>query len=260
MSRTIEALKRAEAEQAQHRAEAFETKPPAEEVNGEDAETEAVTIDFHPSASIEEKYQKLQGVLFGRYRTHRIKTLLVVASTHGEGATTTATCLASVLARANRSRVLLVDANLRTPSPSSLQQLQRGSQGFTDLVSGKASLSAVVRPASSIHSNLWIIPTGAPLSSPSYVFDSDAIDVTLEALGQRYDHVILDGAPIRDYSDSCFLSSKVDGSVIVVEFGKTRLETMRATKNQLERYGAKVVGTVLNKKKNYIPSFIDRFL
>jgi protein-tyrosine kinase len=121
-------------------------------------------------------------------------------------------------------------------------------------------VSAVVRPASSIHSNLWIIPTGAPLSSPSYVFDSDAIDVTLEALGQRYDHVILDGAPIRDYSDSCFLSSKVDGSVIVVEFGKTRLETMRATKNQLERYGAKVVGTVLNKKKNYIPSFIDRFL
>lgn len=260
MSRTLEALKRAEAEKARDRAKSFETEPSASQTNGRDAQNGGLTIDFHPSPSIEEKYQKLQGVLFGGYKNDRIRTLLVVASTHGEGATTTATCLASVLARANRSRVLLVDANLRTPSPSSLQQLHRGSQGFTDLVSGKAPLSAVIQPASSIHSNLSVIPSGAPLSSPSYVFDSDAINATLEALGQRYDYIILDGAPVKDYSDSCFLSSKVDGTVIVVEFAKTQLETVLGTKRQLERYGAKVVGTVLNKKINYIPSFIDCFL
>jgi hypothetical protein len=45
-----------------------------------------------------------------------------------------------------------------------------------------------------------------------------------------------------------------------VEFARTQLETVRGTKRQLERYGAKVVGTVLNKKINYVPSVVDRFL
>jgi capsular exopolysaccharide synthesis family protein len=261
MSRTFEALKQAEAEQARDGASTFEEAEPfASQLDGDAEENGGLSIDFDPSPNVEEKYQKLRGAIFGQTKSHGIKTLLVVASAHGEGATTTATSLASVLARTNRSRVLLVDANLRTPSPSSLRQLHKGSLGFTDLVAGKASLNAVIYPVSSIHSNLWIITCGATLSSPSYVFDSEAIDAVFEVLRQRYDYIIVDGAPVRDYSDSCFLSSRVDGTVIVVEFARTQLETVRGTKRQLERYGAKVVGTVLNKKINYVPSVVDRFL
>jgi capsular exopolysaccharide synthesis family protein len=261
MSRTLDALKQAEAERARNGTDSFvETEPSASQPNGSAEENESLTIEFDPSPIIEEKYQKLRGAVFGQTRNQRIKTLLVVASFHGEGATTTATSLASVLAKTNRSRVVLIDANLRTPSPSSSQQLQNGCLGFTDLVSGKASLNAVIHPVSSIHSNLWFITCGAPLSSPSYVFDGDAIEAVLQVLRQRYDYIIIDGAPVRDYSDSCFLSSKVDGTVIVVEFAKTQLETVRSTKRQLERYGARVVGTVLNKKVNYLPAAVDRFL
>jgi capsular exopolysaccharide synthesis family protein len=221
---------------------------------------ECLTIELQPSPTVEEKYQKLRGALFGRSRTERVKTLLVVASNHGEGATTTATYLASVLAKANGSRVLLVDANLRTPSPLSLHRLDRGAPGFTELVLGKALLSSVVQQATSMGSNLSVIVSGEPIPSPSYIFDGNAIDAVLGALAQRYDYVILDGAPVRDYSDSCFLSSRVDGTVIVVEADKTRLATVRGTKRQLEHHGAKVLGTVFNKKPNYIPALLERFL
>jgi capsular exopolysaccharide synthesis family protein len=260
MSRTLDALQRAEAETKRNEPKFLDSEPSASKVFEEAPDSECLTIELQSSPTVEEKYQKLRGALFGRSKTVRIKTLLVVASNHGEGATTTATFLASVLAKANGSRVLLVDANLRTPSPLSLHQLDRGSQGFTELVLGKALLNAVVRQASSMGSNLSVITSGGAVPSPSYIFDGHSIDAVLEALVQRYDYVILDGAPVKDFSDSCFLSSRVDGTVIVVEAGKTRLETVRGTKSQLERYGAKVLGTVFNKKPNYIPGFLERFL
>jgi capsular exopolysaccharide synthesis family protein len=260
MSRTLDALKRAEAETKRNEPKLLDSGASGSKFFEEVPDSECLTIELQPSPTVEEKYQKLRGALFGRSKTEHIKTLLVVASHHGEGATTTATFLASVLAKANGSRVLLVDANLRTPSPLSLHQLDRGSQGFTELVLGKALLSAVVRQASSMGSNLSVITSGGPVPSPSYIFDGHSIDTVLEALAQRYDYVILDGAPVKDFSDSCFLSSRVDGTVIVVEAGKTRLETVHGTKSQLERYGAKVLGTVFNKKPNYIPGFLERFL
>jgi len=260
MSRTVDALKRAAAESKQNQHTPFDAEPSASQVFEETPDNECLTIELQQSPTVEEKYQKLRGALFGRSNTERIKTLLVVASNHGEGATTTATFLASVLAKANGSRVLLVDANLRTPSPLSLHQLDREPQGFTELVLGKALLSSVVRQASSMGSNLSVITCGGSVPSPSYIFVGHSIDAVLEALSQRYDYVILDCAPVKDYSDSCFLSSRVDGTVIVVEAGKTRLETVRGTKSQLERYGAKVLGTVFNKKPNYIPALVERLL
>jgi capsular exopolysaccharide synthesis family protein len=260
MSRIYDALRHAEPEQEPIKDKAFEA-PPTESIDqARDNGDEAQTINLGPSPEVEEKYQKLRGSLFGGSKKNRIKTLLVVASTHGEGATTIATFLASVLAKANRSRVLLVDANLRTPSFVGSPHINRSSHGLAELASGKASLTEVIQPAAFISPNLWVITGGGPLPSPSYLFDGDAIEIVLETLRDRYDYVILDGAPIRDYSDSCFLGSKVDGTIIVVEAGKTQKETARGTKRQLERYGAKVLGTVLNKKANYIPAFLERFL
>lgn len=260
MSRTYDALRRAEPEQEPNRDKAFEAPPTESMDQGRTNGSEATTINLSPSPEVEEKYQKLRGSLFGGSKKNRIRTLLVVASSHGEGATTIATFLASVLAKANRSRVLLVDANLRTPSFLGSPYINRDCHGLAELASGKASLTEVVQPAAFIGPNLWIITGGGPLPSPSYLFDGDAIETILETLRDRYDYVIFDGAPIRDYSDSCFLAPKVDGTIIVVEAGKTRKETAQGTKRQLERHGAKVLGTVLNKKENHIPAFLDRFL
>jgi capsular exopolysaccharide synthesis family protein len=262
MSRTYDALKRTGSnKQSDNGKSKTSEAPPVEPTDQPQADwNEAPAIELSPSLAVEEKYQKLRGSLFSGPKKSRIRTLLVVASDHGEGATTTATFLASVLAKTNQAQVVLVDANIRTPSPLSAHRLNQGSKGFTDLASGSAPLSEVVKPAKFISPNLSVISAGRPLPSPSYLFDGDAIETILGTLRERYDYVILDGAPVKNYSDSCFLGSKVDGTIIVVEAGKTRKETARGTKRQLERHGAKVLGTVLNKKRNYIPMFLERFL
>jgi capsular exopolysaccharide synthesis family protein len=206
----------------------------------------------------EEEYQKLRGNLFLGPERAGFKTLLVVASAHGEGATTTATLLASVLAKANHAQLLLVDANLRTPSFAEIFNYTDDPRGLTDLITGSMSLDEVVRPTP--FSNLSVITSGRPFSSPSYLFDAASVERTMQMWCERYDLIIIDGAPVRDYADSCFLSSMVDGTILVVEAEKTRADVALGSKRQLERSGAHVLGTVLNKKKRYLPAFLERFL
>ena len=256
MGKAYEALKKAERAQQQYKNNGV---PPVDSlVWPNSARRRAPRINWDLNPFIEEEYQKLRGNLFLGPGRAEFKTLLVVASAHGEGATTTATLLASVLAKANHARLLLVDANLRTPSFAEIFNHREDPRGLTDLMTENATLDEVIRPTQ--FSNLSVITSGRPFSLPSYLFDAPSVERTLQALHERYDLIIIDGAPVKDYADSCFLSSMVDGTILVVEAEKTRADTAEGSKRQLERSGARVLGTVMNKKKRYIPACLARFL
>ena len=47
---------------------------------------------------------------------------------------------------------------------------------------------------------------------------------------------------------------------MVVEAEHTKAEDVRRIKKELESVGVNILGVVLNKKKKYIPAFIERFL
>jgi capsular exopolysaccharide synthesis family protein len=258
MSRTYEALRKAEEERSREQGTPFWVPQTDSTVEPDSNGRKAPRISLDPGSYIEEEYQKLRGNIFIGPGKTEIKTVLVVGSHHGDGATTTATLLASVLARANRSRVLLIDANLRTPSLAEVFNQTEDPRGLTDLMTDSMPVDELIRPTSLV--NLSVITSGRPLPSPSYLFDGDTVERVLKALSDRYDFIIIDGAPVKDYSDSYFLGSKVDGTILVVAAEKTRIDTAQAVKRQLERSGIRLLGAVLNNKKNYIPPVLERFL
>jgi Mrp family chromosome partitioning ATPase len=92
------------------------------------------------------------------------------------------------------------------------------------------------------------------------LFDGEPITNLLRVLRERFDFVILDCAPLNSYSESFFLASKVDGVILVVESERTQKRTIRRIKKELDWGEINVLGVVLNKKKNYIPNFLERFL
>lgn len=218
----------------------------------------APDINLDLSPDLEEKYQRLRGNLLTGPNKDRLKTLLIVGSVPGEGATTTATLLASVLAAGSRSRVLLIDANLRTPSLAELFNLTGDGRGLTDLLIKDSGLDEFVRPTP--HHNLFVLCGGRPLRSPAYLFAESGMDRVLSMVRESYDLAILDGAPLRDFSDSTFLAPKVDGTILVVEAEKTSSDTAEASRRQLERSGARMLGAVLNKRRSYMPDWVERFI
>ncbi|HXG51600.1 MAG TPA: polysaccharide biosynthesis tyrosine autokinase [candidate division Zixibacteria bacterium] len=217
-----------------------------------------IKIDFDLDPLLEEQYQKLRRRLAPSPNHPAIKAVMVAATTHGEGATTTSAILASMLARSGRSKILLVDANLRTPALDGVFDGAKFPEGLSDvIVSDKPVDSAIYQTN---FSNLFLLPVGRPHSSPSYLFDGNPISKLLETLKERFDFIIFDGAPLDGYSESFFLASKVDGVILVVESERTKKQTVKRIKKELEWGPVNLLGIVLNKKKKYIPELLERFL
>jgi capsular exopolysaccharide synthesis family protein len=253
MSKIFDALIKAEEKaQSGQRAVKFST------LNLFQNQKRPIKIDFDLDPFMEEQYQKLRRRLAAAPKQQSVKVVMVAATTHGEGATTTSAILATTLARSGHSRILLIDANLRTPALDGVfNEDTQHAEGLSDVVCADVAVESAIYQTN--FPNLFLLPVGKSHSSPSYLFDGDPIAKLLNDLRERFDFIIIDGAPLDGYSESFFLASKVDGVILVVESERTKKQVVKKIKKELEWGPVNLLGIVLNKKKNYLPPFLDRF-
>ncbi|MEW6586678.1 MAG: CpsD/CapB family tyrosine-protein kinase [Nitrospirota bacterium] len=181
-----------------------------------------------------------------------LKSLIVTGADHDEGVTSVASSLAIALARDQQS-VLLADANIRQPGLHSLFGLPR-EVGFVDFISGKANLDMVVKKTS--YPKLKVITSGVPPEDntvTAYFSVSGEIKKSVEA---NFDWVVYDSAPANSFPDTLLTVALRDGALLVVRSEKTRWQSVKKAKENLESMGTNILGIILNRHKHIIPRFI----
>ncbi|MBN1146285.1 MAG: polysaccharide biosynthesis tyrosine autokinase [Anaerolineales bacterium] len=170
-----------------------------------------------------------------------LKTLLITSCTPSEGKTTLAVNLAAVMAQGGR-KVILVDADLRRPSIHRFLGIANR-KGLSDAFRNHTEISSVVTswgdPA------IAVISSGALPPNPAELLASDKMGTILSELSTKTDIVILDSPPAI-VADPIALSAKVDGVLLVIEPGKTKIGSAQVLMEQMNRANARVVGVVLN--------------
>jgi Mrp family chromosome partitioning ATPase len=73
------------------------------------------------------------------------------------------------------------------------------------------------------------------------------MEKVLQELRGRFEHVVVDSAPLLLVTDATILSRLVDGVVLVVESGVTARRGLTRAHKILEGAGGRILGTVLNK-------------
>lgn len=215
-------------------------------------------IDFDLAPDIEEAYQRLGTHLLLPTREQPVlRDLMVVASQHGEGATTTAALFASTLAKRKKLDVLLIEANFRTPALEQVFPIQRNG-GFAELVEGRQGIETVVQPTP--QPGLFVVTSGHYESSPSAILESNRFGEVMERLHERFQFVVFDSSPANVYTDALILGPRMDGTVFVIEADRTRIDEAQRAKRQLERAGTKMLGALLNRRKSYLPGFIEEMV
>ncbi|GIW43756.1 MAG: tyrosine protein kinase [Candidatus Binatia bacterium] len=240
MSKIYEALKKAEEERERGRVQTPSPVVPP-----------ALT---DPAAAIQEDYQRLRASVLSMTVPAGLHTLLLVSAQHREGTTTVALGLALALARERDSRVLLMEANLRSPSLRHLLPVPT-SYGLSDYALGRAAPEAIVTRVDEW--NLSVIPAG---TQPATTVAVEAIETLLARLQPQFDFVVIDGPPVNVYADAAVIGSKVDGVILVFEADRTPVTDAEAAKRQLDRVGARILGVVLNRQRSYIPAFLENLL
>jgi len=242
MSKTYEALKRAEALRAKKRTTDGDQGPAA------------ATEEHHLPVGGSDDYYELRRRLIGAAVGDTVKTILIVSPLHGEGASSVACLLARAMSERSRSSTLLVDLNLRTPSLWRLMQA-KGRDGFTSVIAETRALDDVMQDTDS--ETLHVVTAGNGYVDPIDVIDNRRTLEIVSDLGKHADVVFIDCAPITLYPDARALAPIVDGVILVVEADVTPVSVASRAVELIRDTGANILGVVLNKRRDYIP---DRLL
>ncbi|MBI4432532.1 MAG: polysaccharide biosynthesis tyrosine autokinase [Candidatus Omnitrophica bacterium] len=180
------------------------------------------------------------------------RSVLMTASSAGEGASVVTANVATYLSRDLGHKVLVIDANLRNPSLNRFFRIQDG-RGFSDVLCGDVPLEAAVR---SVNGSLDLLPTGRYSNNPLILFDTMKIQDLLRRAGELYEIILIDSTNLKDYKDAHAISASVDGVVLVVEAGRARRQVVRATLASLEQKKVNLLGVILNKRVFHVPEII----
>ena len=176
-----------------------------------------------------------------------INVIQITSSLAGEGKTTTATNLAVVLARAGH-RVALVDADLRRPRIHEVFDVPP-TPGLTDILLGTAPKDVVSVIKIGGEHRISVYTAGTIPSNPSEMLSGRRMKRILEQMGEHYDFVIVDSAPILPVSDSVAVAGFVDAVVVVAHAGRVTKGDVQETLERLDRVAAPVIGLVLNQAR-----------
>jgi capsular exopolysaccharide synthesis family protein len=178
------------------------------------------------------------------------RSLLLTASNPDEGTTAVACGLAIAMAETG-SRVVLVDANLRTPGVGRYLSMDT-TYGLADVLAGNAMVADVLQD--SLDGRLTVLPSGRQLPDPGEILASPALGATVRDLQERFDVVVVDAPALHATADATVLSKVTDSALLVVRSGKTLAADVERSAELLERVGAQLAGAVLNALPRKLPT------
>ena len=197
-------------------------------------------VEKKPKSVAAEAYRSLRTNIQYSSFDNKYQTLVVTSANPDEGKTTVAGNLALALAQ-GESKVLLVDCDMRRPSIHKTFKISN-TYGISDLLVGNKKLESV---ANKYNDNLSIVPAGKIPPNPAEMLASKAMTAFLEEMKNYFDYIVLDTPPLQAVTDAQVLSTKVDGSLIVVRAGVTKKDAVHDAVSIINKVNGNIIGTVL---------------
>ncbi|OHB54027.1 MAG: hypothetical protein A2Y07_02280 [Planctomycetes bacterium GWF2_50_10] len=175
-----------------------------------------------------------------------LRSILVTSGSQNEGKTSTSLNLAATFV-AEEKKVVFVDTNFRKPVSQQLFPVEPSQEytgaGLSSFLMGRVQVDEIIR--SSGLEGLDVIDCGQAPLNPAEMLASSKMRSLLDELRKRYDHVILDGAPVLLVSDAKMLASMADSTVVVFNASVTKRGAAIRTLRELNECNANVSGSVL---------------
>jgi capsular exopolysaccharide synthesis family protein len=212
-----------------------------EQVKSKQKDKNDVFVLENPHSLITEEFRSLRTNLNFYSVDHPLRSLVITSANPSEGKTTVAVNLAAILAQTEKD-VYLIDADLRRPAVHHFFDLPNR-VGLSDIFKSDALIADI--------SNDWddlkvkIITSGALPPNPTELLGSKRMKKFLEDISSISDIVILDTPPAF-VTDPVALGAQVDGVIIIVEPGKTKIGQVQVLLEQLYQGNVNVLGVVLN--------------
>lgn len=169
--------------------------------------------------------------------------LLFSSALPAEGKSTTVAALATSIATSG-GRVLLIDADLRSPS------LHRAfdaslSPGLTNCRDSNADLDSLIQV--DVRSGVCLLAAGPYDARPLDVLSAPQLHQAIAHWRSLFDVILIDAPPVLGMADARVLVPMADYCVFVVRWGKTGWEAINHGLRVLTEAGAKIAGVAVSR-------------
>jgi len=180
-----------------------------------------------------------------------IRSLVISSAAEEDGKTTVAIHLA-LAAAAMGQRVLLVDANLRSPTVHNRVGLMN-IQGLTDVISQDLDWNNVIE-RSPLEDNLFVLSAGPIPPDPIRLVASQKMQDLMSELQGAFDLVIYDTPPLVGFADANLLAANTNGLILVAGLGNLKRTIFQQALEELQVSGTPILGVIANKSKDATPA------
>lgn len=201
-----------------------------------------------PYEQLDPKESERLSAMIGTVHGESPKMTAVTSSVPGEGAYRVARALAEAKSDDPEARTLLLDL-----VGDGVEEQPSGA-GMLDVVEGAKSLDEVTARSG----NLFVIGRGAQKGCPAYLWTSNRMRQTFEMIGEQYDAIIVNVAPVLASHDAVHMARYADGMLMVVKADSTRREVVQRAMDTLGGAEEKLLGAVLTERRQIIPHAVYR--
>jgi capsular exopolysaccharide synthesis family protein len=277
MSKTYEALLRAEREQADHKKGTVRSEP-VSKPQVEEPKTKAghgkhplnvffeigpkqgpISPEVHHERIIgrvsvgnfigkldsifTEQFRKLKSVVITHNTGNALRSILVTSCIPQEGKTTVALNLSATIATGLDHSAILIDADLRKRTLTALLGLEN-TLGLSDVLEKRAGIEEAIIDTEI--KGLTILPAGSESANPAELIGSIRMKDLIQQLGERCkdSYIIIDSPPIVSTSEANALVQMSDGAIVVIMADKTRRDVVKRELGAVS--SEKILGVVLN--------------
>jgi protein-tyrosine kinase len=185
------------------------------------------------------------------------RIIVFTSAVKGEGKTTIAASLARVLALSESEKVLLVDCSVVNPELHKLFGVKNDA-GILEYLSGEKELPQIIQTLDAGVLDLVTVGTIREANVTQPLFNSEKMALFIGEVAEKYDYVLIDTSAILEAPETPIIGSYAEGIVMVINTGVTRREVIKRAMLMVEKLDGIFIGTVLNRKKYFIPEFIYR--
>ena len=190
-------------------------------------------------------------ILFKNWQGKPPKTILITSAVPNEGKTTVTSNLAVTMALAG-ARVLLADCDLRRGGVSELFKLP-SSPGLSEALRGKLHWRDAVQETST--RNLDLLARGDVFDQTSEMLLSKTAEEMLREMGEEYDYVIFDSAPVLVADDTASFAPKLDSVLFVVRMSSTMARLSGKALDLLYERQVNIGGVILNRSSSNLKEY-----
>lgn len=172
------------------------------------------------------------------------KVFLVTSPSKKEGKSTTVANLAVSMAQQNE-KILLIDANLRSPAIHHIFDIP-GQIGLADILINRKRFDEVVH--STTIAKLDVLVSGITLSNPAELLGSEPMTYLLNLVSRIYSVILIDAPSILKTTETHILANQCDGVILVLQKSKTKIDKVIEARRTLELAHGNLVGSIINAK------------